>query len=101
MRILIYNDCGTEKFLNVFFPVDASNNCIGTCFTPKANEDEEKPIYYISQTQSPTQKRWSTVEMEGYAIYYALQKLDHYLHNAIFTVKTNYHTSTDFSLYIS
>ena len=21
MRILIYNDCGTEKFLNVFFPV--------------------------------------------------------------------------------
>ena len=21
VRILIYNDCGTEKFLNVFFPV--------------------------------------------------------------------------------
>ena len=22
VRILIYNDCGTEKFLNVFFPVE-------------------------------------------------------------------------------
>ena len=22
VRILIYNDCGTEKFLNVFFPVN-------------------------------------------------------------------------------
>ena len=24
VRILIYNDCGTEKFLNVFFPVKLS-----------------------------------------------------------------------------
>ena len=24
VRILIYNDCGTEKFLNVFFPVKTS-----------------------------------------------------------------------------
>ena len=23
VRILIYNDCGTEKFLNVFFPVQS------------------------------------------------------------------------------
>ena len=25
VRILIYNDCGTEKFLNVFFPVKSYN----------------------------------------------------------------------------
>ena len=24
VRILIYNDCGTEKFLNVFFPLKMS-----------------------------------------------------------------------------
>ena len=32
VRILIYNDCGTEKFLNVFFPVvDAfSKLCLGS-----------------------------------------------------------------------
>ena len=26
VRILIYNDCGTEKFLNVFFPVKLKND---------------------------------------------------------------------------
>ena len=26
VRILIYNDCGTEKILNVFFPVDWGGN---------------------------------------------------------------------------
>ena len=26
VRILIYNDCGTEKFLNVFFPVGMTEN---------------------------------------------------------------------------
>ena len=37
VRILIYNDCGTEKFLNVFFPVilDISSNtlfkAVGVC----------------------------------------------------------------------
>ena len=28
VRILIYNDCGTEQFLNVFFPVNT--NTTGT-----------------------------------------------------------------------
>ena len=28
VRILIYNDCGTEKFLNVFFPVIFVSTCI-------------------------------------------------------------------------
>ena len=27
VRILIYNDCGTEKFLNVFFPVKETLSC--------------------------------------------------------------------------
>ncbi|CAC5398015.1 unnamed protein product [Mytilus coruscus] len=37
-----------------------------------------------------TQKRWSTIEKEAYSIHYALQKLDHYLHNATFTIKTDH-----------
>ena len=69
---------------------DASNNCIGACLTQKTDNEEEKPIYFLSQKLSPTQMRWSTIEKEGYAIYYALQKLDHYLHNARFTIKTDH-----------
>ena len=69
---------------------DASNNCIGACLTQKTDDEEEKPIYFLSHKLSPTQTRWSTIEKEGFAIYYALQKLDHYLHNARFTIKTDH-----------
>ena len=69
---------------------DASNNCIGACLTQKTDDEEEKPIYFLSHKLSQTQTRWSTVEKEGFAIYYALQKLDHYLHNAKFTIKTDH-----------
>ena len=69
---------------------DASNNCIGACLTQKTDDEEEKPIYFLSHKLSPTQTRWSTIEKEVFAIYYALQKLDHYLHNARFTIKTDH-----------
>ena len=69
---------------------DASNNCIRACRTQKTDDEEEKPIYFLSYKLSQTQTRWSTIEKEGFAIYYALQKLDHYLHNAKFTIKTDH-----------
>ena len=37
-----------------------------------------------------TQSRWCTIEKEAYAIHFALQKLDHYLHNAEFVIRTDY-----------
>ena len=51
----------------------------------------KKNQYTFSHNKlSPTQTRWSTIDKEGYDIYYALQKLDHYLHNARFTIKTDH-----------
>ena len=77
---------------------DASQSCIGACLTQPCCEGEEvipgikteKPIYYLSRKLSDTQTRWSTVEKEAYAIHYALQKLDHFLHNAEFTIRTDH-----------
>ncbi|MCG7876478.1 MAG: DDE-type integrase/transposase/recombinase [Candidatus Thiodiazotropha taylori] len=77
---------------------DASNSCIGACLTQEfADEDfylpnvkNEKPIYYLSHKLSKTQCKWSTIEKEAYAIHYSLQKLDYYLHNAKFTIKTDH-----------
>ena len=77
---------------------DASQSCIGACLTqssddgvlPIPNVQNEKPIYFLSHKLSDTQTRWSTIEKEAYAIHYALQKLDHYLHNAKFTIKTDH-----------
>ena len=36
VRILIYNDCGTEKFLNVFFPVWMDKDQFPVRFRPVA-----------------------------------------------------------------
>jgi len=62
---------------------DSLDSCIGACLTQKRDEGEEKPIYFLSHKLSPTQTRWVIVEKEAIAIHYALQKLYHYLHNAV------------------
>lgn len=68
---------------------DASDTCIGACLTQTV-ETEEKPIYFLSHKLSKSQVKWSTIEKEAFAIHYALQKLDHYLHNAEFVIKTDH-----------
>ena len=68
---------------------DASDGCIGACLTQTV-DDEERPIYFLSHKLTPTQGRWSVIEKEAFAIHYALQKLDHYLHNAQFIIRTDH-----------
>ena len=44
----------------------------------------------MSHKLSRSQCKWSVVEKEAFAIYLALQKLDYYLHNAQFTIRTDH-----------
>ena len=50
----------------------------------------EQPLCYLSHKLSPTQTRWPTIEKEYYTIYFALQKLDHYLHNEKVIIRTDH-----------
>ena len=92
--LLAYPD--TNKPYTLY--TDASGTCIGACLTQSCdvaediipNVSNEKPIYYLSLKLSKTQCKWSTVEKEAYAIHFALQKLDHYLHGAQFVIKTDH-----------
>lgn len=68
---------------------DASDGCIGALLTQDQGQGEQ-PIHYLSHKLSDTQRRWPIVEKEAYAVYYALQKLDHYLHGAKFTIKCDH-----------
>ncbi|CAC5360922.1 unnamed protein product [Mytilus coruscus] len=74
---------------------DASDSCVGACLTQlqespiKGENEVERPIYFLSHKLSDTQTRWSTIEKEAFAIHYALQKLNHYLYNAEFVIKTD------------
>ena len=80
------------------FYTDASNSCIGACLAQETDNKEvflpnvknEKPIYYLSHKLSKTQCKWSTIQKEAFAIHYSLKKLDYYLHNAKFTIKTDH-----------
>jgi len=93
--LLAYPD--TNKPYTLY--VDASAGCVGACLTQSCEQDDqevipgikhEKPLYFLSHKLSATQTRWSTIEKEAFAIHYALQKLDHYLHGARFTIMTDH-----------
>ena len=69
---------------------DASNLCIGACLTQLSDEGEELPVYFISHKLSDTQTRWSTIEKEAYAIFYAVNKLHYLLYGTQFVIKTDH-----------
>ena len=77
---------------------DASNSCIGACLIQEIDNGEtflqniklKKNIYFLSHKISRTQYKWSTIGEEAFAIHYSLQKLDYYLLNTKFTVKTDH-----------
>ena len=73
---------------------DASGHCVGAVLTQDCvdenNETVERPIYFLSHKLSPTQCRYSTVERECFAIKYALDRLNTYLHGAKFTIFTDH-----------
>ena len=67
------------------------DTCVGACLSQvDAETQEEKPIYFLSHKLTPTQEKWPTIEKECFAIHYALQKLDHYIHNVQFVICTDH-----------
>ena len=56
---------------------DASDYAVGACLSQNDDENNERPIAFASAKLTDTQKRWSTVEKEAYAIIFALHKFDH------------------------
>ena len=78
---------------------DASDSCIGSCLSQRSEIDikeiygvnnNEKPIDFLSHRLSKTQQKWPVIEKDAFAIHYALQKVDHYLHGAEFMIKTDH-----------
>jgi transposase InsO family protein len=50
----------------------------------------EIPIQFLSSKLTKTQRRWSVPEKEGYAIYYALTKLEYLLRDVYFVLHTDH-----------
>ena len=77
---------------------NASDDCTGTYLCPKQdtqgemkpNKPHENPIHYLSHKLIASQTNWPKIEKEAFAIFYALQKLDQYLHNSVFVIRTDH-----------
>ena len=75
-----------------------SDECIGACLTQIYDNVDgrlsttpcEKPIYYLSHKFTKSQINWPVIEKEAFAIFYALQKLDQYLHDSEFVIRTDH-----------
>ena len=94
MPVLAYPDPSKPYILYI----DASDDCIGVCLCQeeggqgekKTDEPNEEPIHYFSHKLTASQTNWPTVEKELFAIFYALQKLDQYLHDSEFVIRTDH-----------
>ena len=58
-------------------------------YSDNNGEAKEVSISYLSTQVSGTQFKWSTVVKEVYAIYYAIKKWRHYLHDADILLKSD------------
>jgi transposase InsO family protein len=70
---------------------DASDYGIGAyLYQRKIGETMQRPIAFISKSLSRVERRWSTIEKEQYAIFYALKKWEHLLRGIHFTLRTDH-----------
>ena len=53
---------------------DASEYAVAACLAQLNDSSHEAPIAYASSKLTDTQRRWSTVEKESYAVVFALEK---------------------------
>lgn len=92
------DNCATLYFMEgsedpVYLDTDASNYGIGA-YLYQRRSDGDYPIMFISKSLDKTQLRWSVPEKEGYAIFYALVKMEHLLRDVPFTLLTDHENLT-------
>ncbi len=76
-----------EADLHLF--TDASDvGAGGVLMTGKG--DDARPVMYFSKTLTATQRRWSTFEQEGFAIYFCVMKASQLLLGRQFTIHTDH-----------
>ena len=54
---------------------DSSMDCIGSCLVQRDENNDPRPLYYISHSLDKSKRKWGITEKEAYAIVYSLQKL--------------------------
>ena len=90
-------NCVTLYFMNPSVPIlletDASDYSIGAHLFQLIGEVKQS-VALMSKSFDSTQRNWSTIEKEAYAIFYALQKMPHLLQDVRFRIMKIFAIST-------
>jgi hypothetical protein len=85
--------CPLLHFVNDSAPItlmtDASDYGIGGYLFQRV-DDIDQPIAFISKSLTESQLRWSTIQKEAYAIFYACTKLTRLIRDRKFTILTDH-----------
>ncbi|XP_055701834.1 uncharacterized protein K02A2.6-like [Phlebotomus papatasi] len=91
--LTVKKEMSSESFLVHYDPkkelilaVDASPVGVGAVLSHKYPDGSERPIQYVSQTLSNTQKRYSQIDREAYAIVFGIKKFYQYIYGRRFTL---------------
>jgi hypothetical protein len=84
--VLAYLNYSREVILRT----DASIEGVGAVLLQRDGGGAERPVCYVSRAFTPTQSRWSTLEQEAFAVYFAVTTLSHYLQGTPFVVETDH-----------
>jgi hypothetical protein len=74
----------------VYLHTDASDYGVGAYLFQIDDEGNERPIRFLSQSFTDVQKRWSTIEKECYAIFFAFRQLEHLIRDRNFLLRTDH-----------
>jgi len=82
------------RYLNyeqkIYVRTDASNVGIGGYLFQLDEFEKELPVAYVSKALNDVQRRWSTIEIECYAIYFAMSKFEQHLRGHPVIVQTDH-----------
>jgi hypothetical protein len=84
--ILVFPNWSKEFHVHV----DASSIALGAFLAQLGARDIEHPIAFSSRKLSTSEMNYTTIEREGLAMVYALQKFRHYLLRGHFKMFTNH-----------
>ena len=74
----------------VILRTDASTLGLGAMLLNLDTNGNVRPIWYLSRAFTPAESRWSTLEQEAFAIFYAITSLSHFLLGHDFVVETDH-----------
>ncbi len=78
------------EFGGLYLETDASDYGIGAYLYQKDREGNHRPIAFMSKALNPTERRWSTVEKEQYAIFRAFKEFEHLVRGFPLIVRTDH-----------